>query len=257
MMIIEPGNLVFHVFLFAVAAFVFALVAVHRNCGYAARRRVMITFSIILFIYYWVYKYQISVDPEYAAVLAENGIHPFTWWDEMPFNVCNVMLILLPLAAILESETLYRFIAAGSGIGAAFAVIMPYTGYSGFSVLTPRIFGYYLTHFLIMMFVFLIEGLGMVRLRLRDIPKLLLVANLLNLAVFGFNMFLRYAGIYPDANFFFNVEPINFLYEISWNMTPVPFVFSLLPFAICSVPWYLVTCGVSQLVLADSENKIP
>jgi hypothetical integral membrane protein (TIGR02206 family) len=187
-----------------------------------------------------VYKYYLSIDSDYDRITAAMG--GFNWWGELPLQLCNINMILIPIAALKKSRPLMCFCFFLAPLGALMALAMPANGFAGYSLLLPRMLGFYLTHFMIF-----IEGLalvtyGLYRPHFKDLPRTLLTSCVIALAVFLFNMFLRTTGLNPRANYFFSVETEgNFLLEIFHSWIPVPFLYLLPAVLIVAVYMLIVT----------------
>ena len=138
-------------------------------------------------------------------------------------------------------------------LGALMALVMPGNGFDGYSLLLPRMLGYYGTHFMIVIEGLALVTFGLFRPRFRDLPRAVLAILLIALCVFGINMLLRWSGLHPKANYFFSVETEgNFLLEIFHSWIPYPFLY-LLPAVGILVPYMLlVTLGFT---LADRRKK--
>lgn len=184
------------------------------------------------------YKVFMSMDSSYALLTAEMG--GFNWWGELPLQLCNVNMLLIPVAVWTKKRPILSFCFFVAPLGALMALIMPANGFDGYSLLLPRMLGYYGTHFMI-----LIEGLalavfGLYRPRLRDFPGTILTILLIAFAAFLINMLLRWSGLHPKANYFYSVETEgNFLLEIFHRWVPVPFLY-LIPSLIILLPYMLL-----------------
>ena len=111
-------------------------------------------------------------------------------------------------------------------LGALMALIMPSTGFSGYSLLMPRMLGFYFTHYMVFIESIAIASFGLFRPRFKEIPLTLLTTVVVSFTVFLFNMLLRKTGICPKVNYFFSVEtegnPVLDLFN-SW--IPVPYLY--------------------------------
>ena len=120
------------------------------------------------------------------------------------------------------------------------ALVMPGNGFDGYSLLIPRMLGYYGTHFMIVIEGLALVTFGLFRPRLRDLPRAILAAVLIAFIIFLINLFLRWSGLHPKANYFFSVETEgNFLLEIFHNWIPIPFLY-LMPCVIILGVYMLV-----------------
>ena len=223
------------------AGFILILIVVSlimRKRSEKAKRALIAVTAILTFIGFFVYKYYISIDKEYDAITQNMG--GFNWWGELPLHLCNINLILIPIAVITMKKPLLSFCFFVAPIGALMALLMPANGFSGYSILLPRMIGFYGIHFIIIILALSIVTFGLYRPKFRDLPFTILTLLLVALAVFGINMILRATGLHPKANYFFSVETEgNFLLEIFHRWIPVPFLY-LLPSIIILAPYMLL-----------------
>ena len=222
-----------------------------KNKSERARQTVLVAACLVTLVGYFVYKYLLSLDADYNVITANMG--GFNWWGELPLQLCNINMILIPIAVLRKSRPLMCFSFFIGPLGALMALVMPGNGFSGYSLLLPRMLGYYGTHFMIV-----IEGLalvcfGLFRPRLRDIPRTVLTILVIALVIFGINMLLRWSGLHPKANYFFSVETEgNFLLELFYSWIPYPFLY-LLPAVGILVPYMLLV--TLPFALADRKKK--
>ncbi|MBR6891388.1 MAG: hypothetical protein IKN05_10405, partial [Clostridia bacterium] len=94
--VMRPFNGLFFA-VFAVCAAVLAVASLAlRNRSEALRRRVIIVASLITLAGFFVYKGFLSVDRDYDRITA--GMGGFNWWGELPLQLCNNNMILIPIA---------------------------------------------------------------------------------------------------------------------------------------------------------------
>ena len=164
--IMTPLNPLFYVislcFLLLLTA---ASLAVRRKSD-RTRRLVLVIASVVTLIGFFAYKYALSVDRDYDRIMA--AMNGFNWWGELPLHLCNINMILIPIAVMKDRRSLMSFCFFLGPLGALMALLMPGNGFEGYSILLPRMIGYYGTHFMV-----IIEGLalvtfGLYRPRFRD-----------------------------------------------------------------------------------------
>ena len=244
--IMRPFNTLFIVVFAAFLALLVVTSLALRGKSDGTKRAVLVAACLVTFVGFFFYKYFISIDTDYDLITANMG--GFNWWGELPLHLCNINMMLIPIAVLRRSRPLMCFGFFMAPLGALMALVMPGNGFDGYSLLLPRMIGYYGTHFMIV-----IEGLalvcfGLYRPRFRDLPRTVLAAFLIALAVFGINMLLRWSGLHPKANYFFSVETEgNFLLEIFHSFLPFPFLY-LLPSYLILVPYMFLVTGIFALV---------
>ena len=188
------------------------------------------------------YKYALSVDAEFNVLTAEMG--GFNWWGELPLQLCNINMLLIPVAVWTKKRPLLSFCFFVAPLGALMAIVMPGTGFSGYSLLLPRMLGYFGTHFMIFIEGLALVTFGLFRPRFRDIPMTMVTLFVIALVIFGFNMLLRATGLHPKANYFFSVETEgNFLLELFHSWLPWPFLFLLPSLVILGAYAAVITLG--------------
>ena len=244
--ILRPFNALFFA-VFAVCAAVLTVASlILRNRSEAVRRRVIIIASLVTLVGFFVYKGFLSVDRDFDRITAEMG--GFNWWGELPLQLCNINMILIPIAVHWNKRALMSFCFFVGVLGATMALAMPGNGFSGYSLLLPRMLGYYGTHFMIVMEGWALVTFGLFKPRYSDIPRAALTIFLLGLAIFGVNMLLRWSGLHPKANYFFAVETEgNFLLEIFHNWIPVPFLYLIPCIGVLAAYMALVTALLSGI----------
>lgn len=238
--VMRPFNTVFCA---VFAAFLMLLVIVSsllRKKSDRVKETVLITACVLTLVGFAAYKIFLSRDAAYNAITADMG--GFNWWGEMPLQLCNINMILIPIAVWKKSRPLACFCFFLGPLGALMALIMPSNGFDGYPLYLPRMLGYYGTHFMIVTEGIALASFGLFRPRFRDLPKAVVTAFLIAFGVFLINMLLRWSGLHPHANYFFSVETEgNFLLEIFHKWIPVPFLYLLPCTAILGVYMFLVT----------------
>ena len=209
------------------------------------RVTVLLTACALTLVGFFFYKYALSRDADFSRITA--GMGGFNWWGELPLQLCNINMILIPIAVLKRSRPLMCFGFFLGPLGALMALIMPGNGFDGYSLLLPRMLGYYGTHFMIV-----IEGLalvcfGLFRPRFRDLPRAILAALLVSAVIFAVNMLLRWSGLHPKANYFFSVETEgNPLLELFYGWIPVPFLY-LMPCTLILGGYMVLVTGALAL----------
>ena len=253
--ILRPFNPLFNV---CFGAFLLLLVAASlllRGKREKTKQTVLIAACLVTLIGYFIYKHLLSLDSDYNVITANMG--GFNWWGELPLQLCNINMILIPIAVLRKSRPLMSFSFFLGPLGALMALIMPGNGFDGYSLLLPRMLGYYGTHFMIVIEGLALVTFGLFRPRFRDLPRTVLTVLLVAFAVFVFSMFLRRTGLHPGANYFFSVETEgNFLLEIFHRWIPLPFLY-LMPAILILVPYMLIVTAPFALADRLREKRAP
>ena len=222
--IMKPFNTLF---LAVFAIFLLVLVAASvalRGKSEKTKSTVLITACVVTLFGFIAYKYFLSMDGDYNIIIANMG--GFNWWGELPLQLCNINMLLIPIAVWKKSRPLCCFCFFLGPLGAMMALAMPGNGFDGYSLLLPRMLGYYGTHFMIVIEGLALVTFGLFRPTLRDLPRAILAVLIIAFGVFLINMLLRWSGLHPKANYFFSVETEgNFLLELFHRWIPIPFLY--------------------------------
>ena len=215
-------------------------------------RRLVLTGACLLTLAgFFAYKYFLSIDAEFDRITA--GMGGFNWWGELPLHLCNINMILIPIGVMTDRKPFLCFGFFVGSLGAMMALAMPSAGFDGYSLLLPRMLGFYGTHFMIVTEALAIVAFGLYRPRFRDMPMTLLTILLVALVIFGIDMLLRFSGLHPKANYFYAVETEgNFVLELFYRLLPYPFLY-LLP---CSLVLLVYMSAITApFALADALKK--
>ncbi len=251
--IMRPFNTLF---ILVSAAFLLLLAVVSlllRGKSEKTKQTVLISACILNIIGFVIYKIFLSADTSFNEITANMG--GFNWWGELPLQLCNINMVLIPISVLKKNRALMSFSFFIGPLGALMALIMPGNGFEGCSLLLPRMLGYYGTHYMI-----LIEGLALVTFglyipRFSDLPRTVLTILLISFAIFLVNMLLRWSTLHSKANYFFSVETEgNFLLEIFHKWIPVPFLY-LIPSLGILLP-YMIIVTLPFEVVNHNRNRI-
>ena len=89
------------------------------------RQTVLVAACAVTLIGFFIYKYALSLDTEYNVITADRG--GFNWWGELPLQLCNINMILIPIAVMKKSRPLMCFGFFIGPLGAMMALLMPET----------------------------------------------------------------------------------------------------------------------------------
>ena len=253
--IVRPFNTIFLLMLAAFLALLVIASAALRKKSERTRQTVLIAACLVTLFGYFVYKYALSLDAEYNLITANMG--GFNWWGELPLQLCNINMILIPLAVWRKSRPLLCFGFFIAPLGAMMALAMPGNGFDGYSLLLPRMLGYYGTHFMIVIEGLAIVTFGLYRPKFRDLPGTVLAILAVAFCVFLVNVLLRWSGLHPKANYFFSMETEgNALLELFHGWIPLPFLYLLPCIGILGVYMTLIT-GAFALADRLKNRKTP
>ena len=124
-LICAPFNAVyFAVFTLFLALFLIG-VFVLRKKPERTRAVVLSVAMLITLVGFFVYKLFLSRDADFSRITAEAGTGEFNWWGELPLQLCNINMILIPIAALSGKRILQCFCFFMGPLGAGLALALP------------------------------------------------------------------------------------------------------------------------------------
>ena len=169
-----------------------------------------------------------------------------------PFRGPHLLLLLLTATAVLLIFLLLRGKPEARRsrylIGVCFFNLALF---SGFSLLMPRIFGYYVTYALLVVCGLSLATLGFYRPAPRDIPQILKTFGLLAVGAHLINLMLRLT-LCPEANYFFTYGAEIGVLKLFWRIIPVPLLYGL-PAPLILAAYMYAVCALSRLTQGEEE----
>ena len=250
--IMRPFNAVY----FCTFGFFIALLVVSslllKNKPEKTRRTVLSVACIITAVGFFVYKYFLSIDVEYDQV-AYASMGGFNWWGELPLHMCNINMILIPIAVWRKNRSLMSFNFFTGTLGATMALMMPSMGFAGYPLFMPRLIGFWGTHFMVLIESIALITYGLYKPAFKDVPKTLLTIVIVTFCIFLIDLFIRTTGLNPRANYFFAMETEgNPVLNIFHNLVPIPFVY-LIPCLLIIAPYMCLI--IFCFTVADKFRK--
>ncbi|MGN1473183.1 MAG: hypothetical protein ACI4WZ_03840 [Eubacteriales bacterium] len=222
-MIVRPFNLPHIALLLLAAGCIILLPYFFRDWTEKKRKAILVGLCLLNILAFFLYKICLSKDTEFLSV---SGIDRFNWFNELPLQLCNINMFLIPIGLLTNRRSLLGFSFYIAPLGAVMALLFPEPAFSGYSLLTPRIFGFYFTHLLILICSISLATLRLYRPKLTDLPGILLTLLCIAFAAFGCNLILR-ATVCPFANYFFTFPADISILNLFWSWLPVPFLYLL------------------------------
>ena len=182
----------------------------------ARRANMLISVCLCNLALFTAYKLSLSRDAVYVSAYYPNG---FNLFNELPLHLCNINLFLIPMGVWKRNRSIMGFSFFVAPLGALMALLFPEPLFSGFSLLLPRIFGYYVTHAVLVVCGLSLATLGFYRPDSRDIPRILKTFVLLALSAHLTNVLFRLT-VCPEANYFFTYGAEVGALELLWRIIP-------------------------------------
>ena len=237
-MIIRPFNAAYLLLLAFAAGAVVLLWALLRGRSERCRAAVLIALCAVNIIGFFVYKGFLYRDVQF---LQASGLDRFNWFSELPLQLCNINMFLIPIGILTHRRSLLGFAFFVAPLGALMALVFPEAAFSGYSLWTPRIFGFYFTHMLIIICGLSLATLGFYRPRPKDLPGIAGTFLMLGFGALLVDLLLRHT-VCPLANYFFvyggdvDISILN----LFWKWLPVPFLYEM--------PALLILVGYMALI---------
>lgn len=239
-LIMKPFNLLFFAGLLIPITLTVFLIRKFRDRDITYRRRLIVILYTFVFIIFMIYKYMLSIDAQYAALRTSVGADGFNWFEELPLNLCNVNILLMVIGVLLNSRSIIGMCFFAGSLGALLPLMMPPAEFAGYSILLPRMLGFYLTHYFVLMETPLLAGLGIYKPKYSDVFPVAILVTIMSFLSTLINLLLRQTDIAPNANYFNSIDPYgNVVLEAFHNLIPVPGVY-LLPGLLIFIPYMLI-----------------
>ena len=226
--LLKPFNPLFWYLLALFVGILVAASAVLRNQSVMTRKVVLSGACIFTFVWYFLYKHFLSIDKPYSAIREAKELGGFNWWGELPLQLCNINMILIPIAILTDCRPLESFCFFTAPLGAFLALAMPGEGFDHYSLLLPRMMGFFGTHFMIFIEGLAIVAFGLYKPKFSDIPFTTLTTLILTFVITVINVIMRRTGVNPNANYFYTIDTEgNYFLELFYKWLPVPGLYSI------------------------------
>ena len=236
-MILKPFNGPFWVLLLTIAGAIVLIWHSQQEKTETQRARFLCSLSCLNILLFFAYKFALSKDPEFLAL---SGLTRFNWLSELPLQLCNINLFLIPLGILTKNRKILGFAFFIAPLGALMALIFPEAPFRDFPLFIPRMLGFYLTHSLLIVCGLSLSSLGFYSPRAKDEPGILTLFLGLGILAHMVNTLLR-RGLCPQANYFFTYGADISALKLLWKLIPVPFLYE--------IPILLVLLGYMALVI--------
>lgn len=247
LLIMKPFNPLFFVGIILFAALAFLLIKIYKDKNLTIRKRLIVVIYTITFIIFVVYKIYLSMDAEFSALRISAGYTAFNWFEELPLNLCNLNILLIIIAVLLDSRILLGFCFFFGSMGALCALMIPEAEFMGFSILLPRMMGFYLTHYLLLLQTPLLAGLKIFRPKYSDIKPTFIALMVATMASTVLNLIFIKTSLGPSCNYFFSVDPGGIPpFEFFYKLIPIPGLY-MVPIFSVFIPYMFILTGCFRI----------
>lgn len=228
-MIVEPFNGVFLILLAIMLMFIVGASSILKDKSKKAKKTFIVTVAVLDIICFVFYKLALSRDSEFLTL---TNLAKFNWLDELPLQLCNINMFLIPIGVLAENTAMMGFSYIVAPLGAMMALVCPDPSFVGFSIFVPRMLGYYITHMVVFCLGIFLATLGFYKPKLSDMPGVLLTLLCVSAGAHCFNLLLRYTGLCGHANYFYTFGADISLLNLFWSWIPLPYLYELPAFLI-------------------------
>ena len=240
-LIFKTGNRTFWLLTGLYAISYFTVCTIGNRFPIPVRQYILAAFCVANIILFFIYKYLMSKDQEYADIYYAN-MGGFSWWYELPLHLCNINMFTCLIGALTRIPQIMGFAFFVGPIGALMAILMPDKVFNDYSFTYPRMWGYYLTHFSIIHNCFLLLGLKLYFPEYFHLLPILVFTIELSFGAFVLNVILRKSKIAPFANYFYTIDAEeNKVLELFQKWIPVSYLYLIPAVAVLLIYMYAVT----------------
>ncbi|MDO4500276.1 MAG: YwaF family protein [Erysipelotrichaceae bacterium] len=198
-----------------------------------------------LLIHFLIYKLYLPFDKEYKRIMGKE----FNIYSEFILYPCNVIIIVLFIALLIDSKLLLSFCFHAAMTCPILAILFPPLGFNDDYIYRFRVFTFYFYHYMIIICAFLLVVTGKYIPNVRDVLPAMLVYAVFSFICYLLNVVLIKTGLNPKSNYFYNYFPDgNFVMEAIYKYIPHPFLFTLPPMFICYLFNVLVTLIINLFI---------
>lgn len=243
-MIIRPFNLVhMGVILFAIILTIVASLLLRKK-EQKKKDYIMIGLAIFNILLFVVYKIWLA-----------NDDYPFNIWKELPLQLCNINMFLIPLGIIFKNKYLLTFSFYIAPLGALMAMLFPNLDFINNNLFMFRNIGFYGTHIIIFAMGLMLAPLGYIEPKMKNLKILLISTIIFSLGAFIVNILLIAITGVEDINYFYVMTPEGIsILELFWSLIPVKYLY-LLP-AIVIISLYVLIVDLIYRGILFINKKI-
>ena len=252
LLLIKPFNFVHICLLAAGVGAIYLIWYKLRGKPEKTRERFLIGLCIANIVLYFVYKAFLSIDAEFVQV---SGLEKFNWFNELPLQLCNINLFLIPIGILTRRRGILGFAFFIAPLGAAMALTFPEIAFNGYSLLLPRMLGFYFTHLLLIVCGISLTTLGFYRPEYRDFPGIVAAFIVLSLGAHLVNTILRNT-VCPQADYFFTYGADISVLNMLWSVIPIPYVYLLPALAVLLAYMGAITLGFNTVDRLREDSAV-
>jgi uncharacterized membrane protein YwaF len=146
--------------------------------------------------------------------------------NELPLHLCNMNLILIPVALLTKNKLLMGYTYYVATIAAMAAILFFDSRYVGVNVMTYSIFVYFFYHAVLVATPILLVMFGLYTPEKSQIINVIILLLCMATVMHGFNLFMRSTGLCTISNYFYTMGMEgNPVLELLMKLVPIPLVY--------------------------------
>lgn len=199
--------------------------------------------GILIGLYFLLRRFSAKTQTVVLGILSFSGIaaiifNLIAWgspYEYLPFHLCSLTAMVLPVAVFTRSKVLGNLLLLWS-LGAVMALVIN-TAQANFEIASATFAFYFFPHLLEFGIPWLLVALGLVKKDAKCIGSTLLITlcalipiHCINVALnnyFTVNQILNPSGALIQVNYMYTIKPENPVLALFWSLIPYPFWYLL------------------------------
>ncbi len=249
-MVIKAFNYVFWLLILLCILAIIGLYFLLRKRSEKTKIIVLSSISVFNIIFFFIYKIWLSNDQEFLLI---EELEKFNWWSELPLQLCNISMFMIPIGLIFKKDFLKSYVFFISTLGAFMAMCFPEKAFTNSDIFLLRNIGFYGTHAIIFILGISVVTLGLYQPKVKDLLKPMLTAFGLAAIMLIVNTILRNT-VCQEANYFYTYQTNIPLLKTFWEWIPVPLLYEVLTIFILA-PYCLLVIWLYKLFSKNRRIK--
>lgn len=217
-------------------------------------KKTLIIVNLVCFIWLLIYKNTLFLDKDYVQICMDAKVELPTFWNGLPCHFCNMLLVLTPFALVKGDKKLMAVCTYNCFYSTALALLMPSSGFSGYSLFLPRVFSFYCIHFAGMYTGFAILFCGFYEPNNRELISSYFYTIGFYTISYLVSAVLLKLNLSETVNFFYSISPRNNpVLLFFYRLLPMPYFYFIPIITLFMIPTGLV--GFTWQKVKQLRNK--
>lgn len=250
-MIIDRLNYMYFILIGIVILSIILVWIIFRKKTEKAKKIFVISICLFDIIFFFIYKYWLSIDPVFLKL---NNLERFNWWNELPLQLCNINMFLIPISLLTNNKFLKSYAFFITPLGALCALTFPENAFVGDSIFVLRNIGFYGTHMILIIAGVSLLTLGLYEPKVKEIFLPAITTFGLATIMFVFNTILRNT-VCAEANYFFTHDASVPVLSTFYKWIPIPLIYELLS-AFILIPYCLIITYIYKIIMKYKKDVL-